>query len=285
MAARKPAAAAAAPRPIYDPAVALQFFKSAGKPEAVAQGKVIFAENEKASPLLFKRNKMYLLLDGDVRLVAGRKLIGTVARGEVFGEMAAITNVPRSATAVARTVCRVIALDDRQFLKALARKPAFALMLMSMMIARLRETVARLGAANALSEEAALEASSAFDPRRLAELASGLSSDAPAHYERNAAIVREGQAGLRMYVVMEGNVTVSIGGKPIERLGPGGVFGELALVDQSPRLASVVAETDCSVLPINRTAFLALVKTSPEFAASLLGSLAGRLRKLTRKLK
>jgi CRP-like cAMP-binding protein len=158
-------------------------------------------------------------------------------------------------------------------------------MLMSMMIGRLRETVARLGAANAITEEAALEAASAFDVARLAELARGLSSDEPVHYDRRKPIVQEGQAGLRMYVVLEGNVTVSIGGKTVERLGPGGVFGELALVDQSPRLASVVAETDCSVLPINRNAFLALVKTSPEFAATLLGSLAERLRTLTRKLK
>ena len=46
-----------------------------------------------------------------------------------------------------------------------------------------------------------------------------------------------------------------------------------------------MAETDCSLLPINRTAFLLLVKTSPEFAESLLGSLAERLRLLTSKLK
>lgn len=277
--------AGAAQRPIYDPQAALEFFKSAGKPASIARGRTIFGENESAKPLLFKRNKMYLLLDGEVNLLAGRKPLGTVGKGEIFGEMAAIARVPRSASAVANTACRVIALDDQQFLKALSRKPGFALMLMSMMIGRLRETVARLGAANAIAEDAALKAATVFDPKRLARLASGLSSDEPAHYDRKRPIVQEGQAGLRMYVVLEGNVTVSIRGKLIERLGPGGVFGELALVDQSPRLASVVAETDCSVLPINRNAFLALVKTSPDFAASLLGSLAQRLRSLTRKLK
>ena len=45
------------------------------------------------------------------------------------------------------------------------------------------------------------------------------------------------------------------------------------------------SETDCQLLPINHTAFLLLVKTSPEFAESLLGSLAERLRILTARLK
>ena len=97
--------------------------------------------------------------------------------------------------------------------------------------------------------------------------------------------MQEGQTGLRMYAVMEGQVAVSIlGGGVVERLGPGGVFGELALLEQTPRLASAIAESDCSLLPVNRTAFQLLVKTSPDFAASLLGALAKRLRLLTSRL-
>ncbi len=270
---------------LYDPSVALQFFKAAGKPEKVPQGKAFFAENEKARPFLFMRDKMYLLLDGEVDLVARKKIIGTVGKGQIFGEMASITHAPRSASAVAKTACRVIALDDRQFRSGLEKKPAFALMLMSIMIGRLRETIARLAANNALQGEAALKESVVFDPKRLAQLAEGLSSDAPVYYDRGKSILQEGQAGLRMYAVLEGRVAVSIGGGLVERLGPGGVFGELALIEQTRRLASAVAETDCSLLPINRTAFLLLVKTSPAFAESLLGSLAERLRILTAKLK
>ena len=71
----------------------------------------------------------------------------------------------------------------------------------------------------------------------------------------------------------------------VEKLAPGGVFGELPLIEQAPRLASVTAESDCSLLPINRAAFELLVKTSLDFAESLLGSLAERLRRLTAKLK
>ncbi len=268
----------------YDPAVALQFFKAGGRPEAVAQGTLFFAEHEKAKALLLQRDKIYLLLDGEVSLVARGREIGAVQKGEIFGEMAAISHAPRSATAVAKSACRVIALDDKQFQTALGKKPEFALMLMSIMIARLREMIARLKASSALSGEAALKESTVFDPKHLEELTSGIVDDPPIYYDRRKPIMQEGQAGLRMYVVLEGTVRVSIGQSVVERLGPGGVFGEIALVEQSPRIADVVAETDCSLLPINRNAFLALVKTSPEFTASVLGALADRLRYLDSRL-
>jgi len=272
---------ATAPIQLYDPRVALQFFKAGGKPAAVAQGSKFFGEGEKAQPLLLRRAMMYLLLDGEVDLVARGKVIGAVRKGEIFGELAPIGNLPRSAAAVAKTPCRVIALDDKRFRAALERKPGFALMLMGVMIRRLRETIARLRAADALRADAAPKESAVFDKDRLRDLARGLSDEDEIHYNSGKPIVSEGQAGIRMYVVLEGRVAVMIGGEMVERLGPGGVFGELALVGESPRLASVVAETDCDVLPIRRLAFEMLVKTSPDFAAALLRSLAGRLRSLS----
>ncbi|HEV8094240.1 MAG TPA: cyclic nucleotide-binding domain-containing protein [Burkholderiales bacterium] len=271
--------------PLYDPSVALAFFESAGKRESVAAGTRFFTENEKGSRIFFQRDKMYLLVEGEVGLIVGHETIETVSAGQIFGEMTAITQLPRTATAVANHPCTVIALDDKQFRAGLAKQPAFALMLMSIMIGRLRETIGRLRVANALQGSDALEQSAAFDPKRLAELVAKLSDDPPVYFDRRKPIVQEGQAGTRMYVVLEGTVAVFIGGKVVERLGPGGVFGELALVEQSPRLASVSAETDCSLQPVNRAAFHQLVESSPEFAASLLTKLAERLRNLTSRLR
>lgn len=263
----------------YDPRVALQFFKSSGTPQKVPAGKVIFAEKDKGGRLLHKPSTMYLLLTGEVQLLAGRKPISTVKAGEIFGELAAITEAPRSASAVAKTDCRLIALGERQFREALRRKPAFALMLMSLMIRRLRATIAELEAAGEIDSAAkAAKEGAAFDPKHLADLARGLSDDPPVYYERFQTIVESGQAGMRMYVVMEGRAVVKIGSRVVERLGPGGVFGEAALVERVPRLATVVAETECALLPITRKAFLALVKMSPGFAEKMLGSLAQRVR-------
>ncbi|MBI3372352.1 MAG: cyclic nucleotide-binding domain-containing protein [Betaproteobacteria bacterium] len=271
--------------PMYDPAVALEFFKSGGKAGRVEQGTKFFAENQKGRRILLQSDKMYLLLQGEVGLIANNKAIGGVKAGEIFGELTAISQSPRSATAIAKTPCRVIALDEGQFRKALARKPRFALMFMSIMISRLRETIRRLKASRALTKEGAWKESAAFDQELLADLVRGLTDEPPVHFDRGRPIVKEGQSGIRMYAVLEGRVAVSVGESVVERLGPGGVFGEIALLEQAPRLASAVAETDCSLLPINRNAFLALVKTSPEFAETMLRSLAERIRLLTSRLK
>jgi CRP/FNR family transcriptional regulator, cyclic AMP receptor protein len=268
----------------YDPAVALQFFKSAGKPATLAEGEKIFEENERAIPLL-RRHKMYLLLKGEVGLMSGRKTIGRVRPGEIFGEMAVISDAPRSASAVAKTACRVIALDDTEFQAALRKHPEFALMLMSVMIFRLRQTIAQLKSREALSEDAQLKESAAFDPEVLSHLVDGLADDPPIFFQQGAPIVTEGQKGMRMYAIVEGTVRISIGGHAVERLGPGGAFGEAALLDvAATRIADAFAETDCSLQAISRKAFLALVKVSPQFGETMLASLAGRLRFLTARL-
>jgi CRP/FNR family cyclic AMP-dependent transcriptional regulator len=124
-----------------------------------------------------------------------------------------------------------------------------------------------------------------FNPRLLAEVVRGLADDAPLSYLRNQVILEEGQLGTRMYAVLHGRVAITIGGEVVDRIGPGGVLGELALLDQAPRLASAVAEDNVTLQPINRNAFIALVKLHPEFGAALLATLAERLAYLTGRLK
>lgn len=272
-------------KPLYDPAAALAFFRSAGRPERYAAGQTIFRENARAHALLMQRAKMYYVYEGEVSLVAKKKPIGTIARGEVFGELAPLARAPRSAGAVAKTDCRLIALDEHALREALAKKPAFALMLMSVMVERLRRTIAALHAGGQLSVTGTWKEAKVFNRRQLADLVQGLANDPPLYFDRGAQIVKEGATGVRMYTVLEGRVAATIAGSMVERIGPGGVFGEAALVDQSTRLASVQAETDCKVQPIGRTAFLALVKLSPEFAQRMLAGLAERLRLLTARLK
>ena len=270
----KPATQPTPQGPVYLPDIARAFFESAGKEERVAAGTVFFAENQKANRILLKRDKMYLLLDGEVALSARGKPLGLVKVGHIFGEMAAISDSPRSATAVARSECRVIALDDRQFGAALQKKPEFALMMLGTLIVRLREMIVRLtGVPSADTKE-----SRVFDKKLLAGLQAGLGDRATVRYERNKVIMVAGQTGAFMYVVLEGRVAISIRGAVVERVGPGGIFGEMALVDHSPRSANAAAETDCALLAINRAVFLNLVKSDPTFGISVLSSMAERVR-------
>ena len=135
--------------PIYDPAEAAAFFEGAGASESVAPGTTFFTERRQAG-FFGSDDRMYLLQDGAVGLSIGRRAIDTVKPGEIFGELATITDSPRSATATAKTACRVSTLDGSQFQQAIQKSPGFALMLMSIMIDRLRLTLARLAMMKAL---------------------------------------------------------------------------------------------------------------------------------------
>ena len=278
-AAARVAVQSTAQSPLYQPALALAFFRSAGTLEQKPGGKHIFIENEKPGGLFSKGAKMYLLLEGEVGLMIRNKFFGVVKKGEVFGELAVIGGLPRSATAMAKTDCRLLTLDEKQFHAALQKTPDFALMLMSIMVQRLRQSLAKLGAAGTAAGAPA-ERSDVLDKKMLAGLRSELARQEPALFPEGRVIMSAGAAAAFMYVVLEGRVAITVGASIVERVESGGMFGEMALVDRSARAATATAETDCSLLAINRNEFLELVRAKPAFGASLLKSIALRMQKL-----
>src|SRR5262249_51651963 len=157
----------------------------------VDTGTVFFAENEKASRLLLKRDKMYYLLEGQVALVAKGQQIGAPKVGEIFGEMAAISDSPRSATAVAKSPCRVLSLDDKGFTAALQKKPEFALMMLGTMILRLRGMIAKL---SGIPSTADVKESRVFDKNLLGQMIQGLGEQSVVRYDKGKIIMVAGQA-------------------------------------------------------------------------------------------
>jgi len=83
-----------------------------------------------------------------------------------------------------------------------------------------------------------------------------------------------------MYVIRSGEVAIERGGHVMETLGPGSIFGEMALIDGSPRSVTVRAKTDCVVAPMNEKSFLFLVDETPFFAVAVMRTLADRLRRM-----
>ena len=204
--------------------------------------------------------------------------MGVVNKGEIFGEMTLITGMPRSATATAKTACRLYSLDKDQLQGAMQAAPEFGLLLMSMMITRLRHTISLLNANSALAHAVELKDSTLFDRKLLDKLADELDDSTRIRYAKNKVIVQEGQAGVLMYVVLEGTVEITIKNNAVGEIGPGGMFGEMALITHEERVASAIAMTDCELLAINRNVFLDLVRSNPRFTFSLLGAVGNRAR-------
>lgn len=255
----------------YNPILARMCFESFGTEETVPEGRFLFAENEMS-------NRMYLLIEGEVNLRRGSRSLDVFKHDEIFGEMAAITGAARSASAVARTPCRVLSLDPRQLRRAIEQTPEFGLMLLNVMIHRLRLTVSMLSMTRSLPDWKGAGETRVFDEKLLTALTRALQERAPLHFPARKLIMKEDEGGVFLYVALKGKVAISIGSQVVERVGPGGVFGEMALVDQSTRAASAVAETDCVLLPVNRNDLLDLVKEKPDIAMSLLRAVADRLR-------
>src|SRR5215467_6670600 len=84
---------------------------------------------------------MYVILDGDVEVRVRHELIEVLGPGEILGEMALIDTNARSATAVARSKCRLALVDEHSFLFMVEETPFFALHVMRVLVDRLRRTM------------------------------------------------------------------------------------------------------------------------------------------------
>ena len=81
---------------------------------------------------------MYIVKEGQVDLLYKGKLLATVEKGGIFGEMALIDFLPRSATAVAKTDCKLVPVDEKHFSRLVQETPTFALQVMRVLVHRLR---------------------------------------------------------------------------------------------------------------------------------------------------
>ncbi|MCK9380134.1 MAG: cyclic nucleotide-binding domain-containing protein [Sulfuritalea sp.] len=275
---------ASQPTSLYDPKLALEFFRIAGTQEQFPAGKQIFVEDEKSGGFFSKGARIYLLLEGDVAITLKGKPLELVLPGETFGEMAAIADIPRSATATARKNCRVLALDEKQFLQSLQQKPEFALMLMSIMAQRLRRSIAKLADAKKASIKALVHENT-LDKKMLVELQRELGNPSPTVARAGANVVTQGSVGACMFVVTKGRIAISVDGLVIEHVGPGGAFGEMALVDRSGRSATATTETESAWFLIARQEFLSMIKSRPAFGIALLRSMGARAQHLGNLLR
>jgi CRP/FNR family transcriptional regulator, cyclic AMP receptor protein len=98
--------------------------------------------------------------------------------------------------------------------------------------------------------------------------------------EPGTLLFREGDPVGPMFVVLEGSARVIVAGHVVEMAGPGTLLGEIALIDDLPRTATIVAIERCSVLPIGRPEFDLLVREKPEFARHVMKVLVQRLRRM-----
>ncbi|MFN4978948.1 MAG: cyclic nucleotide-binding domain-containing protein [Pseudanabaena sp.] len=83
-----------------------------------------------------------------------------------------------------------------------------------------------------------------------------------------------------MYVIIEGEVEILIDGKFLDITSDGGIIGEMALIDSSPRSATAIAKTECKLVPVDQKRFEFLVQQTPNFSINVMKIMVERIRKL-----
>jgi hypothetical protein len=118
---------------------------------------------------------------------------------------------------------------------------------------------------------------SGFDRRRLERLGQ-LADEVDVPAEK--VLMRQGENGTDMMVIVSGRVAVERDGERLNTLGAGDFFGEIALLDGGPRTATVTSEEPTRLLVLTHREFHALMDEFPEVAAQVLNALAHRIRRL-----
>ena len=106
----------------------------------------------------------------------------------------------------------------------------------------------------------------------------------PVSVPAGQVLAREGDTGESFYVVVQGRAVASIEGEEVGAIGPGAFFGELALLDGGPRMATVTATAPTDLLVLDRSDFDSLLEDCPSVARRMLMALGGQLRIAERHL-
>jgi CRP/FNR family cyclic AMP-dependent transcriptional regulator len=103
-------------------------------------------------------------------------------------------------------------------------------------------------------------------------------------HKEGDVLAREGDKGIGFFVIAEGTAKVNVGSSSRGRLGPGDFFGEISLLDEGPRSATVTAETAMKLYGLTAWSFRQLVAQNPSIAQKLLKVMADRLRRTSKDL-
>ena len=202
----------------------------------VRAGQTIFRQGDQASAFYVIRSGR-IAIETEHPETGDTEILRTLRRGESFGELGLLQSTPRSATARAVDEVELFEVDEATFDRLLADAidaPQFGLTLQAMAELREHPTFRHLSseALGDLIEHGAWVTATPGD-----------------------AIIKQGDAGDAFYAIRSGRVDVMRDGSPVTQLGPGDHFGEVALLNDQPRNASVIAHTPVRAFRLSRTGF------------------------------
>jgi len=221
----------------------------------LAAGEVLFREGETG-------HELFVISDGEVSVSTGNAELARLGPSAFFGEIALITNLPRSATIRAITPVELLAIDREVIRDAAADHPEIITVLLRFVRDRLIDRITRT--------------SELFRPFTEGERRALSSKFELVEVVPDAVLITQGERADGLYLVVSGKVEVWRDGEPaLARLGTGDVFGELSLLAGGGSVANVRSVTRVLALRMPATTFREVIMTHPQVLAYL-GELAER---------
>lgn len=200
-------------------------------------------------------DRFYIVDTGTAEVLVDGFTVGSVGRGDCFGERALLRNVPRMATVRAREPMELLVLPQADFVTALTGQVGVATAGAATPSFPEVSTLTRRQRVDVLSRVSLL---SHLDSNALRQLAEHSEVE---RWPEGATIIRRGEQGDRFFVVLDGRAVVSSGSGPKSELHPGDQFGEIALLHGVPRQADVTTLTPAATLSLPRDAFVSAVRS------------------------
>ncbi len=213
-----------------------------------------------AGEILIRQNdvgdRFYLIDQGKVSVTIDGYRVAVLGPGESFGEKALLRAISRTATVTALEPTDLWYLDAADFVAAVTEEEG-------PVPGQVATRRPGRGEMHSLEETLrAIPLFGAFDRRHLASAGRVIEVSA------GTALTREGEPGDAFFVVLGGHAEVTIGGRPVRTLSEGDWFGEIALIHDVPRTATVVAGDDARVFQLSRSEFLRVLRQADPRANS-----------------
>ena len=252
---------------LYDvPGATLEKLVDLGRERVFAPGEVVVRRGP-VDPV--HQRHFYVLLDGELAVLNGKRLLATLGKADTFGEWG--ISQPRGfrvADVVAQRCSQVLELGGEAYRWLIATHPAIQGRVHRFRVLLLALQAARLSAAWVPGDSRA--GASLLAAMSLGELAAFAVFGETQRAGHGTCILSEGQRADSFHVVLSGHLTVSVGGRVVSDLAEGDVFGEMALLEGGRRTATVeVASAEAELLVLNERSFRALLAEDPAFSYAI----------------
>ncbi len=245
---------------------------------------------------------LYVVASGLVRVHDATRTFATLEAGTIVGEMAALDPEPRSASVTAEGPARLLALSQERLFELMDHHPDVTRGILSVLCGRIQGSLdVSAGTSESLDPIDGDEATRTTPQETMGLIekvvflkTADLFAETPDHILSEVAtrtrevrldagrtLIREGELGDRMYILVAGEVLIHRGDHEIARLGRRTVLGEMGVISSSARSASATATEDTVLLSLDQETLDELMGSQPEVTRAILRVLVRRLRAST----